>query len=184
MTKKFARFDHKGWYSVRKMNKDNLPQKRRKRHQKHTISYLYSFFLYYINNWDQKMQNSVFYEAFLPITWIKSSTGVTKYSQCMVSQHVTRTWHHDASRSSDAGWLACGLAKRWRITWLPHQGVAFFAFLTLLAWLYALLLALCIKIFKILWCSNKRVILSMKSVSLKFFDPEPSWSPFLESPGN
>ena len=40
--------------------------------------------------------------------------------------------------------------------------------------LYALLSALRIKIFKILWCSNKRVILSMKSVSLKFFDRETS----------
>ena len=87
-------------------------------------------------------------------------------------------------RSSDAGWLACGLAKEKRITWLSHQGNAFFAFLNLLAWLYALLSAMRIKIFKILWCSNKRVILSMKSVSLKFFDRETSWSPFLESPGN
>ena len=87
-------------------------------------------------------------------------------------------------RSSDAGWLACGLAKEKRITWLPHEGNAFFAFLNLLAWLYALLSALRIKIFKILWCSNKRVILSMKSVSLKFFDRETSWSTFLESPGN
>ena len=37
--------------------------------------------------WDQKVQNSVFYEAFLPITTIKPSAGVTKYSKCMGS-HV------------------------------------------------------------------------------------------------
>ena len=36
-------------YNVRKINKDNL---------------------HYINIWDQKVQNSVFYEAFLPIIWI------------------------------------------------------------------------------------------------------------------
>ena len=35
-------------------------------------------FLHYINIWDQKVQNSVFYEAFLLITWIKPSVGVTK----------------------------------------------------------------------------------------------------------
>ena len=38
-------------------------------------------------------------------------------------------------------------------------------------------LALSLKIFKILWCSNKRVILSTKSVSLKFYDPETIWGP-------
>ena len=42
------------------------------------VSYLYSFFLNYTNIWDQKVQNSVFYEAFLPITWIKPSAGVTR----------------------------------------------------------------------------------------------------------
>ena len=40
-------------------------------------------------HWDQKVQNSVFYEAFLLITWIKPSAGVTKYSKCMGS-HVAR----------------------------------------------------------------------------------------------
>ena len=53
--------------------------------KKHTVSYLYSCFLHYINIWDQKVQNAVFYEAFLPITWIKSSAGFTKYSKCMGS---------------------------------------------------------------------------------------------------
>ena len=33
-------------------------------------------FQFYINIWDQKMQNSVFYEAFLPITWMKPSAGL------------------------------------------------------------------------------------------------------------
>ena len=44
-------------------------------------------FLHYINIWGQKVQNSVFYEAFLPITCIKPSVGVTKLSKCMGS-HV------------------------------------------------------------------------------------------------
>ena len=44
----------------------------------------HSFFLHYITIWDQKVQNCVFYEAFLPITWIKPSAGVTNGS------HVAR----------------------------------------------------------------------------------------------
>ena len=52
-------------------------------------SFNYSFFLHYINTWGQKGQNSVFYEAFLPMTWIKPSTGVAKYGKCMGS-HVAR----------------------------------------------------------------------------------------------
>ena len=47
--------------------------------------YLYSFFLHYINICEQKGKNSVFYEAFLPITWIKPSSGVTKNSKRMRS---------------------------------------------------------------------------------------------------
>ena len=35
----------------------------------------------------KRVKDSVFYEAFLPITWIKPSAGVTKYSKCMGS-HV------------------------------------------------------------------------------------------------
>ena len=173
-TQTLAPFDPNCWYNVRKMNKDKLPHVfsgvffvivtfsgvsvSRICHQKHTISYLYSFFLHYINNWNQKVQNSVFYEAFVPITWIKSSAFVKKYSPMygVTSCHAYVTSR--CLRSSDAGWLACGLAKEKRITWLSHQGNAFFAFLNLLAWLYALLSALRIKIFKILWCSNKRVI--------------------------
>ena len=53
------------------------PQKRGTRHLKHTVSYLYSFFLHYITIWDQKVKNFVFYEAFLPVSWIKQGTGVT-----------------------------------------------------------------------------------------------------------
>ena len=37
----------------------------------------------------KRLQNSVFYEAFLPITWIKFRAWVTKYSKCMES-HVMR----------------------------------------------------------------------------------------------
>ena len=65
------------------------PQKRRRRHYKHMESYLYSFFLPYINIWHQNVQTSVLYEAFLPITLIKSRAGVTNYSKCMRS-HVAR----------------------------------------------------------------------------------------------
>ena len=39
------------------------------------------------NIWDQKVQNSVFYETFLPITWIKPRAGIMKYSKC-VRSHV------------------------------------------------------------------------------------------------
>ena len=46
-------------------------------------------FLTSYQHWDQKVQNSVFYEAFLPITWIKPSAGVTKYRKCMGS-HIVR----------------------------------------------------------------------------------------------
>ena len=52
-------------------------------------SYLYSFLLPYINIWRQNIQTSVLYEAFLPITSIKSRAGVTNYSKCMRS-HVAR----------------------------------------------------------------------------------------------
>ena len=52
-------------------------------------SYLYSFFLPYINIWYQNVQTSVLCEAFLPITSIKSRAGVTDYSKCMIS-HVAR----------------------------------------------------------------------------------------------
>ena len=48
-----------------------------------------SHWVHYINIWDQKVQNSVFYEAFLPITWIKPSAGVTKYSK-YTGSHVAR----------------------------------------------------------------------------------------------
>ena len=65
------------------------PQKRRRRHYKHMESYLYSFFLPYINIWYKNVQTSVLYEAFLPITSIKSRAGVTNYSKCMRS-HVAR----------------------------------------------------------------------------------------------
>ena len=40
-----------------------MSQKRRARHQKHTVSYLYPFFLHYIINiWDRKVHKSVFYD--------------------------------------------------------------------------------------------------------------------------
>ena len=67
------------------------------------VSYLYSFFLNYTNIWDQKVQNSVFYEAFLPITWIKPSAGV---------RNTVNVWDHMShvtSRSLERfGWFACG----------------------------------------------------------------------------
>ena len=58
-------------YNVRKINKDNL---------------------HYINIWDQKVQNSVFYEAFVPIIWI-----VNVWNQML---RVT-------SRSPEFRWYAC-----------------------------------------------------------------------------
>ena len=39
------------------------------------------------NIWDQKVQNSLFYEAFLPITWIKPRAGIVKYRK-RLRQHV------------------------------------------------------------------------------------------------
>ena len=53
------------------------------------LSYLYSFFFHYNNIWNEKVQNTVFYEAFLPITGIKPRACVTKCSECMGS-HVAR----------------------------------------------------------------------------------------------
>ena len=41
-----------------------------------------------INIWGQKVQTSVFYEAFFPITWIKPRAGITKYKKYMRS-HAT-----------------------------------------------------------------------------------------------
>ena len=38
-----------------------------------------------INIWGQKVQTSVFYEAFFPITWIKPRAGITKYNKYMRS---------------------------------------------------------------------------------------------------
>ena len=61
------------------MNKDNLSYVFSVVFCVFVVSYLFSFFLDYINICDQKVQNSLSYEAFLPITWIKPSTGVTKY---------------------------------------------------------------------------------------------------------
>ena len=58
-------------YNVRNINKDNL---------------------HYINIWDQKVQNSVFYEAFVPIIWI-----VNVWNQML---RVT-------SRSPEFRWYAC-----------------------------------------------------------------------------
>ena len=49
-------------------------QNPRTRHSKNTVSYVDSFLLHYINIWDQKVQNSVVYEAFLPITCPQSLT--------------------------------------------------------------------------------------------------------------
>ena len=56
------------------------------------IHFLYSFFLHHINIWNQKVLISVFYEEFLPITWIKPRPGV---------RNMCRAWHHDASNISD-----------------------------------------------------------------------------------
>ena len=39
------------------------------------------------NIWDQKVQNSLFYEVFLPITWIKPRAGIVKYRK-RLRQHV------------------------------------------------------------------------------------------------
>ena len=88
-TQSFAPFDSNCWYNqepingllynVRKMNKDNLSYVFSVVFCVFVVSYLYSFFLHYINICDQNVQNSLSYEASLPITWIKPSTGVTKY---------------------------------------------------------------------------------------------------------
>ena len=72
------------------------PQKCWRRRQKHMVSYLHQSFLPYINIWDQKVQTSVFYEAFLPITWIEPS------GRYEIQNEITcRTWHHDASNILD-----------------------------------------------------------------------------------
>ena len=83
------------------------PQKRGTRHYKHTVSYLYSLFLHYINIWDQKVRNFVFYEAFLPIIWIKLNASVTKMT--------VNVWHHMSRVTlrclQQFEWYACGRMK-------------------------------------------------------------------------
>ena len=53
------------------------------------VSVCYSPLISYlnVNSWDEKVQTSVFYDAFLPITWIKPRAGVTKYRKCVTSWH-------------------------------------------------------------------------------------------------
>ena len=96
-TQTFAptKFHPKCWCNVRRMNKDNLL------YVFSVVSCvflafsrlkLYSFFIHHINIWNQKVQTSVFYEEFLPITWIKPRPGV---------RNTCRAWHHDASNISD-----------------------------------------------------------------------------------
>ena len=63
----------------------------------------FSFFLHYISIWDQKVQNSVFHEAFLPITWIKPSAGDrnTVNTQGFMSRLTSRS-------IEQFGWSASG----------------------------------------------------------------------------
>ena len=73
----FQRFSTSSFSSGCQFQETESTTKRRTRDKKQTVSNLYSFFLHYINIWDQKAQNSVFYDAFLPTTWIKPA----KYSK-------------------------------------------------------------------------------------------------------
>ncbi len=68
-----------------------------KPHKKHKISHkrwkvseLYLSSLQWIKVWDEKMRNSVFYGAFLTISWLKRRSIVKNYSECMGSNSAHR----------------------------------------------------------------------------------------------
>ena len=105
------------------MNKDNLP---------YVLSVVLCVFVVFSVawNWHPRLIHNIKndltnFKAFLPITWIKPSGGVTKYSKCMGS-HVVR-WHQDCPPLGKQPWLCTlrGLTNQkcdlryWQNSWFP-----------------------------------------------------------------
>ena len=67
---------------------------------KHVVSHRYSFFLHYINIWKQKVQNSVFYAAFLP----ESLESSREWSL----QNTVNAWYHMSCMTLRFRRFACG----------------------------------------------------------------------------
>ena len=57
---------------------------------------------------DQKMQNPVFYGAFLAISWVKPRSVVTNYSECMRSNGAYRDAYVTRSQTQSLALTACG----------------------------------------------------------------------------
>ena len=68
--------------------------------KRQNASELYSSGLQQITVWDQKMQNPVFYGAFLAISRINTRSAVTNYRKYMIINSVSHV-RHAASKTED-----------------------------------------------------------------------------------